>query len=329
MVPEATIEPHRAVRIDEHTDAVSVHLDNDQVITADAVVVTAGAEPARPPIKGWANARPLRSAADALAIRAALDTSDGLVVVGAGATGCQLATTAAITHPDLRVTIVDGADRPLPGFRSSLGKRTKEILIERGVELRLGERVSTIKKHSAVLDESGEQVDGLVVWAGGFQALGDAFGLGATREGRLVIDPMGRTAGSTRVFAAGDIAAHTNARSELRPMSAQIAAQAGKGVGVNVAAFLTGKKLDALTLNDLGWVVDLGGGQGVAEVLGIPLADRFTDRLVPLLHTAIDYRNLWQLGGVSFMRAFGPDGSATPTHDELIQDLEAFGVDLD
>lgn len=329
MVPDATIEPHRALRIDEHDDAVTVFLDNGTEITADAVIVTAGAVPARPPIKGWTKSRPLRSAADALAIRSTLESSDGLVVVGAGATGCQLAATAAIIHPELAVTIIDGADRPLPGFRHSLGKRAAEILTQRGVELRLGERVSTIKKQSAVLDESGEQIDGTVVWAGGFQSQGDAFGLGATREGRLVIDPTGRTTGSTRVFAAGDIAAHTNARSELRPMSAQIAAQAGKGVGANVAAFMTGQRLEPLTLNDLGWVVDLGGGQGVAEVLGLPLADRFTDRLVPLLHTAIDYRNLWQLGGVSFMRAFGPGGSAAPTHDELAKDLEAFGVDLD
>ena len=112
-------------------------------------------------------------------------------------------------------------------------------------------------------------------------------------------------------------------------MSAQIAAQAGKGVGANVAAFLGGGGLSSLTLNDLGWVVDLGGGQGVAEVLGIPLADRFSDRLVPLLHTAIDYRNLWQLGGIPFMRAFGPGGSATPTSEELARDLGAFGVELD
>jgi NADH dehydrogenase FAD-containing subunit len=112
-------------------------------------------------------------------------------------------------------------------------------------------------------------------------------------------------------------------------MSAQIAAQAGKGVGANAAAFVRGRELRALALNDLGWVVDLGGGQGVAEVLGIPLADRLSDRLVPLLHTAIDYRNLWQLGGIAFMRAFGPGGSTSPTHDQLARDLEAFGVELD
>ncbi len=329
MVPEAVVEAHRAIRIEEHTETVSVHLDDERALTADAVIVTAGAEPARPPIKGWAKAQALRSAADALAIRSALETSDGLVIIGAGATGCQLAATAATVHPDLDVAIVDGADRPLPGFRRSLSQRAHDILTERGVEVRLGERVQTIKQHSVTLEGSGEQIDGTVVWAGGFSAKGDNLGLGSTREGRLLIDRTGRTAGSTRVFAAGDIAAHTDRRSELRPMSAQIAAQAGKGVGANVAAFLSGGELSSLTLNNLGWVVDLGGGQGVAEVLGIPLADRFSDRLVPLLHTAIDYRNLWQLGGVSFMRAFGPGGSTTPTNEELARDLGAFGVELD
>ena len=329
MVPEATIEARRAVRVEEHTDAVVVHLDDKRSITADAVIVTAGAEPARPPIKGWSNARALRSASDALAIRSNIEASDGLVVVGAGATGCQLAATAAVVHPRLNVTLIDGADRVMPGFRRSLGQRAADILIGRGVALRLGERVATIKKRSVVLEGSDEQFDGSVVWAGGFQAQGDALGLGATRDGRLVIDQFGRTVGSTRVFAAGDIAAHTDRRSNLRPMSAQIAAQAGKGVGSNVAALVRGRELRTLALTDLGWIVDLGGGQGVAEVLGIPLADRFSDRLVPLLHTAIDYRNLWQLGGVSFMRAFGPGGSTSPTRDGLARDLEAFGVELD
>lgn len=329
LIPEANIVTHRAAHIDEHPDAVTVHLDNDVTLSADAVIVTAGAEPTRPPIKGWSKARPLRSAADALVIRSSLETSDGVVVVGAGATGCQLAATAAVVHPGLSITLVDGSDRVMPGFRPALGQRAASILRERGVELRLGERVVSIKRSSVVLEGSNEQVDGTVVWAGGFQAQGDAFGLGATRDGRLVIDALGRTAGSTRVFAAGDVAAHTDRRSDLRPMSAQIAAQAGRGVGANVAAYLCRKGLQALVLNDLGWIVDLGGGQGVAEVLGIPLADRFSDRLVPLLHTAIDYRNLWQLGGVSFMRAFGPGGSDTPTQGDLASDLEAFGVHLD
>lgn len=329
MVPLAHIEQHRAVRIDEHPAEVAVLLDDSRTLVADAVIVTAGAEPARPPIKGWAKARPLRSATDALAIRAALDSGDNLVIVGAGATGCQLAAAAAVVHPGTDISIIDGADRPMPAFRPGLGQRAGQILTARGVNVRLGERVESIKKSGVVLAESGEAIDGTVVWAGGFQAQGDTLGLGATREGRLVIDRTGRTAGSTRVFAAGDVAAHTDRRSELRPMSAQIAAQAGKRVGSNVASFMAGGQLEPIVVNDLGWVVDLGGGQGVAEVLGISLADRFSDRLVPLLHTAIDYRNLWQLGGVSFMRRFGPGGSATPTSGELLRDLGAFGIELD
>lgn len=328
MLPEATVVTRRAVRIEEQSTAVTVHLDDDTTVSADAVIVTAGAEPARPPIKGWRNARPLRSAADALAIRTSIESAEELVVVGAGATGCQLAATAAVVHPQLKITLVDGAEQVMPGFRRSLGQRATEILTERSVNLRLGERVAKIKKRSVVLDGSNEQVDGTVVWTGGFQAQGDGLGLGATRDGRLVIDDWGRTVGSTRVFAAGDVAAHTDRRSALRPMSAQIAAQAGKGIGANVAALIEGRQMQPLTLNDLGWIVDLGGGKGVAEVLGIPLADRFSDRLVPLLHTAIDYRNLWQLGGISFMKAFGPGGSTTPGIDDLAKDLEGFGLDL-
>lgn len=338
MVPTASVEQRRAVRIDESKRCVTVSLDDASELEADSVIIAAGAEPSSPPIRGKANAYALRTAADALAIRAVLDQCNpdrarGLVVVGAGATGCQLAAAAAIQHPELAITLIDRADRALPGFRNSLSQRAESILASRGIDLRFGENIERITKRGAVLSPTEahpatDRIEGTVVWAGGFQAHGDAFGL-ETRDGRLVIDEFGQVAQSHRVFAAGDIAAHLDRRGDLRPMSAQIAAQAGQAVGANVAATLSDDAMTPLRLSDLGWVVDLGGGQGVADVLGLPLADPITDRLVPLLHTAIDYRNLFQIGGVAFMRRFGPGNAEVPSASELARDLGSFGLERD
>ena len=88
----------------------AVTLDDGRTFTADAVIVTAGAVPLSPPIEGLDHALPLRTAGDALRLRTEIDAASSVVIVGGGATGVQLAGAAAATHPNLDVTLVDGAD---------------------------------------------------------------------------------------------------------------------------------------------------------------------------------------------------------------------------
>lgn len=292
-----------------------VTMSDGSVAIADAVIVTAGAEPVQPPITGLTQARNLRSASDALGIRQALDDgTDHVVVMGGGPTGCQLAGAVAAAHPTIEVTLVDSGDRLMGSFASLLGKRTLQILEGRGVDVRFGFEVDSIDEQT-VQSSSGDTVEGVPVWVGGFEATMSGFG--PTTEGRLDIEPDGRISGYQTTFAAGDAAAHLDADGELFPMSAQIAAQAGSQVARNVQRLLGGEKTGQIDLADRGWVVDLGGGQGVAEILGVPLALPLLDRLPPLLHHAIDLRNLWQLGGVDFVRRFRP-GADHPSLDLAI-----------
>jgi NADH dehydrogenase len=328
LFPSAAIVQHRAVELQESADSVTIRLDDDRTLAVDAAIVTAGAEPSLPSVPGLARARTLRSASDALGIRTALNHIERLVVVGGGATGSQLAGAARVAHPELDVTLVEASDALLSGFRPALGRRTAEILGERGVDIECNTTVKRVRKLGVTLAGEGRHIDGLVVWAGGYAAAGDQFGIGDTRDGRIVIDATGRVVRSARVFAAGDIAAHTDRTGALRPMSAQVAAQAGRSVGANTARSLLGSAMAPMQVRDLGWVVDLGGGRGVAEILGLPLADPITDRLVPLIHTAIDYRNLWQIGGLEAMRHHGPGHSTTPSIEQLDDDLGALGLDL-
>jgi len=330
MLPDVAIESSTLLHIDEEPDRVRIALHNDRTLEADAVIVSAGAGTRKAPVDGFHHAALLRSASDALDIHQSLELGiERLIVVGGGATGCQVASAASVAHPDLEITLIEATSGVLASFRPALGRHAAKVLRRRGVTLRCNTKVEAIGEHRLTLAApSGESLDGLVVWAGGVQAAGDTFGLRETRDGRLIIEDTGQTVGSTRVFAAGDIAAHTDRRAGLRPMSAQIAAQAGRGVGDNVRRLLSDRELKPLSLTNLGWVVDLGGGQGVADLLGLPLADDLSARLVPLLNTAIDYRNLWQLGGVDFMRRFGPGSTNAPTPDQLAADLAAFGLDL-
>ncbi len=284
----------------------SVQLTDGELLHADAVVLTAGAEPADAPIDGLEKVMSLRSASDSLVIRSKLETAAAIAIVGGGPTGCQLAGAIAASHPDLAVTLVDSGDHLMGAFGEQLGEHTHSILTERGVSVKLEDSAEKMSARQVTLSD-GSTLEATVVWAGGYESTMEHFG--PTTDGRLNIDSLGRVSGHSTLFAAGDNAAHLDGDGDLYPMSAQIAAQAGRQVARNVAAVLAERSPTPLDLKDRGWVVDLGGGVGVADLLGVAVARSPLDRLVPLLHTAIDIRNLWQLGGVDFVRRFRPGAS--------------------
>ncbi len=274
-----------------------VDLSNGTTLTADAVVVTAGAVPIAPPIAGIKNALALRTENDALALRSKIESNDSVVIIGGGATGVQLAGAMAATHPSKTVTIVDGADRLLAGMSEASGRDATRILRERSVAVRLGSNVDKITKSGVTVD--GKRIAGLPVWAAGFEARADDFGLPVDDAGRVLVDRFLRVDGWKRTFAAGDIALHTSSNGDLLPMSAQIAVQAGEVAGRNAVRTLRGDTLDRARLAHQGWVLDLGGNRGLAEVGPVELTAPFLDLLPPVLHWGIDMKHLLETRGLA------------------------------
>lgn len=274
-----------------------VDLDDGTTLTADAVVVTAGAVPISPPIDGIEHAFPLRTEVDALAVRSEIERADAIAIVGGGATGVQLAGAIAASHPDVKVTLVDGVDRLLAGMSESSGRDAIRILSERGVDVRLGSEVDAILPNGISVD--GELIAGLAVWAAGFTARADGFGLPTNDDGRVMVDRFLRVDGWNKTFAAGDIALHTTGDGDELPMSAQIAVQAGDAAGRNAVRLLRGETLKRAGLNHRGWVLDLGGYRGLAEVGPVVLSSPLLDLLPPALHWGIDMKHLIEIRGVA------------------------------
>jgi NADH dehydrogenase len=249
-----------------------VELLDGMRLSADAVVLTAGAVPIRPPIDGLDKAWPLRTSDDALALRHAVTAIAGsgderdlprsvpdttsVVVVGGGATGVQLAGAVKSSHRTLDVHLVDTGDLLLAGM-DGLGRDAERILTDRGVDVRLGTVVEAIDDTGVVLDR-GDRIDGLVVWAAGFEARADELGVEVHDNGRVLVDDDLRVLGSERTFAAGDIAFHLDAERQALPMSAQIAVQAGAHAGKNAARLVRDEQLAPARLSQQGWVLDLG-----------------------------------------------------------------------
>lgn len=289
-------------------DDGAVELDDGRRITADAVVVTVGAEPSRPPIDGIEHAAPLRTATDALRLRRRIEQTGSVVIVGGGASGVQLAGAVAHAHPEVDVHLVEATPSLLAGLGPGLGAGAERILTGRGVHLHLGHPVEHITPDGVELDD--RRIDGFVVWAGGFRADAAALGVPTTSDGRISVGPDLRIAGMGRTFAAGDVAGHLGGDGRLLPMSAQIAVRAGTAAGRNAARLVLGDEPERVALRQLGWVLDLGGRRGLAQLGPIPLAGPVADLIPPLLHDAIDLKNLVDIGGLAALRfATGPMGS--------------------
>lgn len=294
----------RAVRIDDEAGVVT--LDDATTLRAAAVVVAAGSgSPAGSVVGSERYAATLHTPDDALRLRRRLARSSRLVVVGAGATGVQLAAEVAAARPGIGVHLIEIAGRLLPAEPRRLGDDATKALLRVGVRLHLSTEVARVDRHGVVLGD-GRRFDGTVVWAGGWRA--DASVLlphAPSQDGRVIVTSDLRVSGLRRVLAAGDIAAHRDLVGRLLPMSAQIASQAGATAGRNAAALATGRPTRPARLLELGRLIDLGD-RGVGRLGPIPIGWGPTARLVPLFHLGVDLRHLWQLGGVPVALAHTP-----------------------
>ena len=288
--------PTMTGRVARVTDG-TVELDDGRTLTADAVVVCTGSAANEPDIEGIEHARTLRSADDALALRSELESADAVTIVGGGATGVQLAGAISASEVVATVRLVEAESRLLSTMAAESSKGATRILVERGVDVRTGASVERLTADGAVVD--GEELAGLVVWAGGFTPRSDGVDAPLRDDGRVVVDEVLRVDGMHRTFAAGDVAAHVDPGGAALPMSAQVAVQAGEAAGANAARLVLGRELEPANVSHQGWVLDLSGQRGIAEIAGVTLAAPFADLVPPFLHDLIDLKTLFGMGGFS------------------------------
>jgi NADH:ubiquinone reductase (H+-translocating) len=209
------------------------------------------------------------------------------VVVGAGYSGTEVAaqgqlfTHAARRHypgirPDeLRWLLVDQASVILPELGHRLGDAALRILRRRGLEVRLNTTVEEVTDSQVRLSDGTVVPTHTLVWCVGVTPgpLTQALGL-ETVKGRIVVDEFLTVPGHPDVFAAGDAAAVPDLTQpgQLTAMTAQHAQRQGKAVARNVAASLGHGPRRPYKHRDLGFVVDLGGWQAVANPLHVPVS---------------------------------------------------------
>ncbi|MEV6646578.1 FAD-dependent oxidoreductase [Amycolatopsis sp. NPDC051371] len=180
----------------------------------DALVIATGATARRLP-----GARTLRTAEDAVAVRAALDDGARTVVIGAGFIGSEVA--SAARKRGLPVTIVEASAVPLARAVGEVaGAELAGLHRAAGTELRLATEVTGVA--DGVRLSTGEVLpaDLVVAGIGAVPATGWLEGSGLTlhERDRGVVCDATLSAGPPGVYAAGDVAHVANPLFDGEPM---------------------------------------------------------------------------------------------------------------
>jgi NADH:ubiquinone reductase (H+-translocating) len=210
-----------------------------------------------------------------------------IAIIGAGATGTELAAELHYTtrqlvaygldridpEKDINITLIEAADRILPALPARLSDAAQKLLIDLGIHVRSGARVSEVAPAGVKL-ASGDFIPAeLVVWAAGVKApevLGRLDGLETNAINQLVVRPTLQTTRDDNIFALGDCAACAWQGREGRmvPPRAQAAHQQASHLMGQIRRRLNGEPLRAWRYRDFGSLVSLGEYSTIGNLMG-------------------------------------------------------------
>jgi len=241
------------------------------------------------------------------------------VVVGAGASGCELSTKMADLLKDAfkrralpgapRVLVVEMGDKVVPGMGEQIREIVEDALRESDVEVHTRTRVVKVSADEVTLEHEGNRETlktAGVVWTGGVKmsSLVEQLEVEKDRRGALIVEGTLQLPQHNNAFALGDIAVYPDAAPTL-PGTAQLALQQAKMAADNIKAFLQGKDLRTKHFEELGEALSLGTERAAVltagKAFGGALARQarfalYTSRL-PTWHHRLRVGAAWFLGG--------------------------------
>ncbi len=175
-------------------------------IAYDALVLSPGSTPFRPPIPGVDDAHVLWSLDDMDRLIAAAETAKSAIVVGGGFIGLELAEN--LVHRGISTTLVEALPQLMPTLDVEMAWPLVERARFRGLDVRLSSQVQAITDSGVTLSD-GSAIDGdMVVVAVGARPnveLAVAAGLEMGEAGGVVVDDQQRTS-DPHIWAVGDVA---------------------------------------------------------------------------------------------------------------------------
>ncbi|WP_174278439.1 NAD(P)/FAD-dependent oxidoreductase [Sphingomonas bacterium] len=209
-----------------------------------------------------------------------------IAIVGAGTTGVELAAELrsatgrlaqyrSLMDPgQIDITLLDMADRPLPGVATDTSDYARRLLDRQRVAMRFGTKVTAVELGILHLAEGGTVAADIIVWVSGVRgrALEVAPKPKLEKGGRMRVDPMLRLLGEDGhvldgLYAIGDCAACFEAGSD-KPVgaTAQAAHQQARLLARSLVRQLDGRPPLPFTFYYRGTLVSLGAGKAVGDV---------------------------------------------------------------
>ena len=203
---------HEVVNINPDLQTVTVQTPNGEIMESyDKLILSPGAKPVIPPLKGIAEAEnlfTLRNVPDLDKIMAKLEqiNSGKAVVIGAGFIGLEMAENLALKG--LTVTLVEQAPHVLPTFDLEMARYIETELSEKGVHVITGQSVTAFHDKGKILELSNGQtlasdITILSVGVAPDSELASQAGIELGLRGGILVDQNYQTS-QKHIYAVGD-----------------------------------------------------------------------------------------------------------------------------
>jgi pyridine nucleotide-disulfide oxidoreductase family protein len=283
----------RAVALKPESQVVHVQTSPEETVEVpwDLVSFAVGSNTAgvdAPEIAGEAQRiKPLERVAALQAQLRELAGSGGIVpavVVGGGAAGVEIALAIATALEKEgaahRITLVEGGEKILTGYRSRFRKRAREILHQRGIVALAGVRITAVHPDSAETDHGTRIPSRLTIWLTGAVSwpLFRDSGLPLDDRGFLLTGDSLGSVDDPRIFAAGDcgtLASHPDT-----PKAGVYAVRQGPVLWRSLKAAVEGGEPPRYT-PQTGFlsILNTGDGRALLDYFGIVSHSRWAWRL--------------------------------------------------
>lgn len=179
-----------------------------------------------------------------------------------------------ISEPDLRLILLQRGERILPEVTPSLAAFAHRLLVNRGVEIRLGSGLKAVTANAVIVEDKQTRRAEMIatrtavatVPAGPHPILTE---LPLPQDkGRIVVDQTTEVPGWPGVWAIGDCAAVKQIDGNVSPPTAQHALRQAKTCAQNIVASFRGAGKTQFAFTGLGKLGSLGRRSAVAEILG-------------------------------------------------------------
>jgi len=208
-----------------------------------------------------------------------------VVIAGAGATGIELSAQLhkvsrlftsygldQINPSQIKIHIVEAADRILSGLPPKLSAATHTELTKLDIDVITNERVVKVDKDKLITHTGREIPAAIKVWAAGIKApefLNDLDGLETNRINQLVVNQTLQTTEDESIFALGDCAqCDWPEMNTYVPPRAQSAHQQASLLLKSMCARVKNKTLPEFKYKDYGSLVSLGKYSTVGNLMG-------------------------------------------------------------